>query len=57
MVRECCWYGIGTGDLQQAYRPLFAGVLRIVRPIHHRGDGEAARERGGCGGDWGHWRF
>jgi hypothetical protein len=28
-----------------------------VCPIHHRGDGEAAGERGGCGGDWGHWRF
>jgi hypothetical protein len=28
-----------------------------IGPIHHRGDGEAAGERGGCGGDWGHWRF
>lgn len=28
-----------------------------VGPIHHRGDGEAAGEWGGCGGDRGHWRF
>lgn len=28
-----------------------------IRPIHHRGDGEAAGEWGGCGGDRGHWRF
>lgn len=28
-----------------------------VGPVHHRGDGEAAGEWGGCGGDRGHWRF
>lgn len=28
-----------------------------ISPIHHRGDGEAAGEWGGCGGDRGHWRF
>lgn len=28
-----------------------------VGPIHHWGDGEAAGEWGGCGGDRGHWRF
>jgi hypothetical protein len=28
-----------------------------VRPIHHRGDGEAAGEWGGCSGDRGHWGF
>jgi hypothetical protein len=28
-----------------------------VSPIHHRGDGEAAGEWGGCGGDRGHWGF
>jgi hypothetical protein len=28
-----------------------------VRPIHHWGDGEAAGELGGCGGDRGHWQF
>jgi hypothetical protein len=26
-----------------------------VRPIHHRGDREAAGEWGGCDGDRGHW--
>ena len=28
-----------------------------VGPIHHRGDGEAAGEWGGCGGNRGHWRY
>lgn len=35
MMGECCWYEIGTGDLEQACEPLIAGALRLVRPIHH----------------------
>jgi hypothetical protein len=26
-----------------------------VGPVHHRGDGETAGERGGCGVGYGHW--
>ena len=57
MAGLCCWYEIGTRDSEQIYWPLFAGAGPLVRTIHHRGDGEAAGEQGGCGGDWGHWRF
>lgn len=57
MVRECCWYEIGTGDFEQTYWPLFAGAVRLVRPIHHRRHGEAAGEGwlGGWSEIWRHW--
>lgn len=56
-VNKFRWYVTGTGFLLMRLWPLFKGAGETMRPIHHWGDGEAAGEWGGCGGNRGHWRF